>query len=203
VCRGGAGNGQPAEEITRAPPRAPFPPYAASCEKLGLAPRQNGENPGESAVAEVPVPIFSRPRHVAAAAHGKLLQVLYADDLNPEHRPVGRWTVSPRRLQDDRELVAFARGLGCRNPQPSRRVGPDSDRQAENWSLSRLAAADRNVLRMGIYEILFGGTPGRSRSTKRSSWLAGSARSNPPRSSTECSTECSATRPEETNDGIL
>ena len=32
------------------------------CEKMGLAPSRNGENPGESAVAKVPVPIFSQPR---------------------------------------------------------------------------------------------------------------------------------------------
>jgi hypothetical protein len=32
------------------------------CEKMGLAPSGNGENPGKSAVAKVPVPIFSQPR---------------------------------------------------------------------------------------------------------------------------------------------
>jgi HEAT repeat protein len=32
------------------------------CEKMGLAPSGNGENPGKSAVAEVPVPISSQPR---------------------------------------------------------------------------------------------------------------------------------------------
>jgi hypothetical protein len=32
------------------------------CEKMGLAPSGNGENSGKSAVAKVPVPIFSQPR---------------------------------------------------------------------------------------------------------------------------------------------
>jgi predicted neuraminidase len=32
------------------------------CEKMGLAPSRNGENPGESEVAKVPVPILSQPR---------------------------------------------------------------------------------------------------------------------------------------------
>jgi hypothetical protein len=32
------------------------------CEKMGLAPSRNGENPGKLAVAKVPVPIFSQPR---------------------------------------------------------------------------------------------------------------------------------------------
>jgi transcription antitermination protein NusB len=30
---------------------------------------------------------------------------------------------------------------------------------AENWSLERMAATDRNVLRLGAYEILFTQTP--------------------------------------------
>jgi N utilization substance protein B len=32
---------------------------------------------------------------------------------------------------------------------------------ADNWSLERMAATDRNVLRLGAYEILYGGTPPR------------------------------------------
>jgi hypothetical protein len=41
-----------------------FSPRAATdrgCEKIGLAPSRNGENPGKSAVAKVPVPFFSQP----------------------------------------------------------------------------------------------------------------------------------------------
>jgi carbon storage regulator len=34
------------------------------CEKMGLAPSGNGENPGKPEVAKVPVPIFSQPRLV-------------------------------------------------------------------------------------------------------------------------------------------
>jgi N utilization substance protein B len=32
---------------------------------------------------------------------------------------------------------------------------------AENWTLARMAATDRNVLRLGAYEILFADTPDR------------------------------------------
>jgi N utilization substance protein B len=32
--------------------------------------------------------------------------------------------------------------------------------KAENWSLERMAAVDRNILRLGAYEILYAGTPG-------------------------------------------
>lgn len=36
------------------------------------------------------------------------------------------------------------------------------EQTADNWSLSRMAATDRNVLRLGAYEILFTDTPGRA-----------------------------------------
>jgi hypothetical protein len=36
------------------------------CGKMGLAPSGNGENPGKSAVAKVPVPVFSQPRSAAS-----------------------------------------------------------------------------------------------------------------------------------------
>ncbi len=32
---------------------------------------------------------------------------------------------------------------------------------AAHWTISRMAVPDRNVLRLGGYEILFGDTPGR------------------------------------------
>jgi hypothetical protein len=35
------------------------------CEKMGLAPSRNGENPGKTAVSKVPVPIF----HSLVATH--------------------------------------------------------------------------------------------------------------------------------------
>jgi two-component system, sensor histidine kinase and response regulator len=38
------------------------------CEKMGLAPSGNGENPGKSAVAKVPVPFFSQPRRATRMA---------------------------------------------------------------------------------------------------------------------------------------
>ena len=33
---------------------------------------------------------------------------------------------------------------------------------ADNWSLDRMAATDRNVLRLGAYELLYTDTPGRA-----------------------------------------
>jgi N utilization substance protein B len=32
--------------------------------------------------------------------------------------------------------------------------------KTQNWSLERMAVVDRNILRLGAYEILYAGTPG-------------------------------------------
>lgn len=95
----------------------------------------------------------SRARQVA-------LQVLFADDLNPQHDLLAAGRFLQARLRDDRELVRFARQLvdGIRHHRAELdRILAD---KLQNWSLSRLAATDRNVLRMGVYELLFAGTPG-------------------------------------------
>jgi N utilization substance protein B len=36
------------------------------------------------------------------------------------------------------------------------------DKTADNWSLDRMAATDRNVLRLGAFELLYTDTPGRA-----------------------------------------
>jgi hypothetical protein len=48
------------------------------CEKMGLAPSRNGENPGKTAVSKVPVPIFSQPR--TAGPYSVVVLRLQAED---------------------------------------------------------------------------------------------------------------------------
>ena len=95
----------------------------------------------------------SRAREVA-------LQVLYQDDLNPRHDPAESDKFLRSRLQAA-ELVDFARSL----VQGVRRNRGELDallaQTADNWSLERMAATDRNVLRLGAYEILYCETPDR------------------------------------------
>ena len=88
----------------------------------------------------------SRAREVA-------LQLLYQRDLNPR---VDRKTIerfARDRLRDP-ALEPFS--LGLYDGTTAR--GEDIDRRlseaAENWRLSRMAAVDRNVLRLGAYELL-------------------------------------------------
>jgi N utilization substance protein B len=95
----------------------------------------------------------SRAREVA-------LQVLYQYDLNPDTAaPIDSFV--QERLGGERRLIEFAQSLitGVRGQ------GPQLDRylsgSADNWSLDRMAVTDRNVLRLGAYELFYTDTPGR------------------------------------------
>ena len=66
-----------------------------------------------------------------------------------------------KRQNYDKELIQFAQQLlaGVRTNLVA--VDNHLEEIARNWKLSRMAATDRNVLRLGAYEILFGTTPDR------------------------------------------
>jgi N utilization substance protein B len=93
----------------------------------------------------------SRARQVA-------FQVLYQDDLNPTSDPADRAGFLEQRLRLP-EMVEFAAELVA----GVRRHRDELDRAiaqtATNWSLDRMSPTDRNVLRLGAYEILHSETP--------------------------------------------
>jgi N utilization substance protein B len=86
------------------------------------------------------------------------LQVLFQDDLNPRVDPHAADEFLNRRLRTT-ELVEFARALvaGVRRNRPQ--LDAQIEKTAANWSVNRMAVTDRNVLRMGAYEILLSDTP--------------------------------------------
>lgn len=90
-----------------------------------------------------------------------VLQVLYEDDLNPRRDMQSSDAFVCSRLKNDTELVDFARSLlsGVRRNRGELDLML-SDR-AENWTLERMAVTDRNVLRLGAFEILYMETPDR------------------------------------------
>jgi transcription antitermination protein NusB len=95
----------------------------------------------------------SRAREVA-------FQVLYQDDLNPRNNPADGDALIARRLRVD-DLIEFARSLVAGVRQNRAEVDALLEQTAANWSLKRMAATDRNVLRLGAYELLHCDTPGR------------------------------------------
>ncbi len=90
-----------------------------------------------------------------------VLQLLYEDDLNPEQDRQVADTFLVKRLAGNRPLVQFARKLLSEVLRNRREIDKALSARASNWSIRRMAAIDRNILRLGAYEILFSDTPGR------------------------------------------
>jgi len=95
----------------------------------------------------------SRAREVA-------LQVLFQDDVNAPDSPTETRRFLESRLKAH-ELVEFAASLVAGVRRNRGELDELLGRTAVNWSLGRMATTDRNVLRMGAYEILYTDTPGR------------------------------------------
>jgi N utilization substance protein B len=96
----------------------------------------------------------SRAREVA-------LQVLYEDDLNPSRNPAVAEEFVRRRLGNDSGLIEFAQSLISGVRRNRRELDQMLSERADNWSLARMAATDRNVMRLGAFEILYTETPAR------------------------------------------
>jgi transcription antitermination protein NusB len=90
----------------------------------------------------------SRGREVA-------LQVLYQIEQNPGVPVTEVHQFIDRRTLGEPKLAEFTAGLiaGVREHQP--RIDAMIQEVAENWRLDRMAAIDRNILRLGAYEVLF------------------------------------------------
>lgn len=83
------------------------------------------------------------------------LQVLYQTEQNPGLAPEEIRRFVERRLRGERKLCEFAEFLiaGVHANQP--RIDDLISGVAENWRLDRMAAIDRNILRLGAFEMLF------------------------------------------------
>jgi transcription antitermination protein NusB len=93
----------------------------------------------------------SRAREIA-------MQALYQVEMNPAADPaaVARFLVG--RLRQP-VLIRFAQGLveGVRRHVGELDAALDS--RADNWRVSRMAATDRTILRIAVYEMLHTDTP--------------------------------------------
>jgi N utilization substance protein B len=93
-------------------------------------------------------------------AREAVLQILYQLDLNPDVPSLTIMDQLRERLKDE-SLEQFAwklfTGVVEFRPQLDARI----QEIAANWSLRRMAPTDRNVLRLGAFEILHGDTPPR------------------------------------------
>jgi transcription antitermination protein NusB len=96
----------------------------------------------------------SRAREVA-------LQILFEDDVNPRASVADMKTFVHGRLNSP-ELEEFCMSLilGVRRNQAE--LDEQLSQIADNWSVARMAATDRNVMRLGAFEILYTDTPDRA-----------------------------------------
>ncbi len=88
------------------------------------------------------------------------LQMLYQQDLNPE---MDLHTVRDQiaeRISND-QLAEFAWHLFIGTREHLSDLDRRIEEIAQNWSLKRMAPTDRNVLRLGTYELLHTSTPPR------------------------------------------
>lgn len=99
------------------------------------------------------MPRRSRARAVA-------FQVLFQDDLNAKISPVVGEQLLRRRLKPD-ELFEFARSLVAGVRRHRAQLDKRIEQTAAHWSLRRMTVTDRNLLRLGAYEILYTDTPAR------------------------------------------
>lgn len=89
-----------------------------------------------------------------------VLQLLYQDDLQPQRELAPDVAFLEARLHKNKKMIAFAQTL--LNGVRRNRIEIDErlTELAENWTLNRMAVTDRNVLRLGAFEILYEETPG-------------------------------------------
>ena len=95
----------------------------------------------------------SRAREIA-------LQALFQEDLNPRDSRDQLAPFVDARLQEA-ELREFATSLVLGVLRNLDELDALLESKADNWSLSRMAATDRNVLRLGAFEIRYADTPDR------------------------------------------
>lgn len=86
------------------------------------------------------------------------LQILFQEDINP-----GQPAEQIKKFVSGRvgtpEMAEFCLGLVLGVHRNRGELDAMLASTAQNWSLERMAATDRNVLRLGAYEILYTDTP--------------------------------------------
>lgn len=90
-----------------------------------------------------------------------VLQLLYEADINPGRERESSYAFIRSRLQGRKALTDFADQLLTGTLLHREVIDRRLSQWATNWSISRMAVTDRNVLRLGAQEILFTDTPGR------------------------------------------
>lgn len=88
-----------------------------------------------------------------------VLKVLYQADIRSEALcAIADEFISSLSAQDDEsdpEVIAFARGIIAGMEAKYKELNDIIFSHASNWHMDRMAVIDRNILRMGVYELCF------------------------------------------------
>ena len=97
------------------------------------------------------------------------LQVLYAADLVHGEAPEAVFERVAENFDLHPGALAFAKELVCGTMAVREEIDAQIAAHARNWRLDRMAAVDRNLLRLAVYELLRTDTPARSSACSTSS----------------------------------
>ncbi len=95
----------------------------------------------------------SRAREIA-------LQALFQEDLNPQNSLENLGAFLAGRLHDD-AIREFAKQLVLGVKRNQEELDALINEKAEHWTVNRMPATDRNLLRLGAFELRYTDTPHR------------------------------------------
>jgi transcription antitermination protein NusB len=87
------------------------------------------------------------------------LQVLYAADLAPGDAPEAVFDRVAENFDLHPGALVFAKELVCGTMAARSAIDERITAHARNWRIGRMAAVDRNLLRLAVYELLHTDTP--------------------------------------------
>ena len=90
------------------------------------------------------------------------MQVLFQEDVNPQPDRARIEAFAREHLAKDAEMCEFAISLIDGTLEHRDKIDSLLTGMADNWALDRMAVADRNVLRLGVFEILHTDIPPRA-----------------------------------------
>jgi N utilization substance protein B len=99
------------------------------------------------------------PPHRRTRGREVALQVLYQQDLLQRGLPPKERAAFLGESLPDLEVRGFARELVDGVIAEREEIDRHLQSLAENWDLGRMAVVDRNVLRIGAWEMIYGDTP--------------------------------------------
>jgi len=127
-------------------------------EPVEAAPETDDENDGEGEDEEDAEMADDQADPKRRRARQAAVQALYQIDLNPDMPPAALTEFLDGELSDP-QLRAFAgqivKGVSTRRVELDEHINSNS----ENWSLSRMAGTDRNILRLAAWELLHSDVP--------------------------------------------